>query len=859
MSRPAAGSATGPDSLARDFTAATRIARRELRGGLAAFRVFLFCLALGVAAIAAVGVVRSAIEEGLTREGAALLGGDAEMSFTYRYASEDELAWMQELTDRRSEVVDFRSMAVTGTGETAQRALTQVKAIDDAYPLVGTVELSPPIPLQQALQGQDGLPGAVVQTLLADRLDLSPGDRFRLGTQDFVLMAILERAPDGASDGFALGPRTLVRRTDLADSGLLGPGTLFDTHYRLMLPPGQAFDAVKSAATSRFADDGMRWRDARRGAPGIQRFVDRLGTFLVLVGLAGLAVGGVGVSAAVRAYLAKRRGTIAVLKTLGASRRTILLAYGVQIGLLSALGIGAGVLLGLALPNLALPLLADRLPVPVAPGIYPAPLALAALYGALTAAIFTLWPLASTDQIRPAALFREAFTRVRAWPRPSFIVLTLVLLAVLVGSAAVFSGSAKLALAAAVGIAGALTALMLAAIALRWLARRLARLRLFRGRPSLRLALASIGGPGQEAASVVLALGLGLTVMATVGQIDANLRQAIAGDLPEVAPSYFFVDIQQDQIDEFRQRLATNTGVSRVEAAPMLRGVVTRINDRPADEYGPHWVLRGDRGLTYAARPTDGTRLTAGDWWPEDYDGPPQISFAAEEAEEIGLTLGDTITVTVLGREITATITSLREVDFSNAGMGFVMTLNPSALAGAPHSFIATVYGDAESEAPVLRELSEAFPNITAIRVRDAIDTVARIMEGLAAAIAAGAGITLLTGFAVLIGAAAAGEGARTYEAAVLKTLGASRAMVLSSFALRSVLLGAAAGVVAIAAGAGGAWWVLVRLMQLDYAFMPGPALAVVAGGIAVTLLASLFFALRSISRRPARILRARE
>ncbi|APX90348.1 drug:proton antiporter [Brevirhabdus pacifica] len=857
---------TGPQAstpqrarFATELASALRIARRELRGGLAAFRVFLFCLMLGVAAIAAVGVVRAAIQEGLTREGASLLGGDAELTFTYRVATGPERDWLEANAQRHSEVVEFRSMAVTGAGDGAERALTQVKAVDGAYPLVGQVELSPPMPLAQALAGRNGLPGAVVQPLLADRLGLQPGDRFRLGTQEFLLTALLERAPDGATDGFALGPRTLVATPDLDGSGLLGPGTLYSTHYRMLLPPDAELERVKAEALARFADQGARWRDARRGAPGIQRFVDRLGTFLVLVGLAGLAVGGVGVSAAVRAYLATRRGTIAVLKTLGASRRVILMAYGAQIGVLSALGIGAGLLLGLVLPNIALPLLAARLPVPAVPGLHPAPLLQAALYGALTAAVFTLWPLASTDQIRPAALFREAFTRIRAFPRPAFILVTAVLLALLVGAAALFAGSARLALAAAVGIAGALVALALAALALRWLARRLARLRAFRGRPSLRLALASIGGPGQEAMSVVLALGLGLSVMATVGQIDSNLRQTIAGDLPEVAPSYFFVDIQQDQIDEFRDRLAANPGVTRVEAAPMLRGVITRINDRPAEEFGNHWVLRGDRGLTYAATQPKGTRLTAGTWWPEDYAGPPQISFAAEEAEEIGLTLGDTITINILGRDITATITSLREVDFSNAGIGFVMAMNPAALAGAPHSFISTVYGDAEAEAAILRELSTAFPNITAIRVRDAIDTAARLMEGLAAAIAAGAGVTLLTGFAVLIGAAAAGEGARSFEAAVLKTLGASRVLVLGSFALRSVLLGAAAGAVAIAAGGASAWWVLERLMGLNYDFMALPALAVVGGGIAVTLLSSLFFSLRSISRRPARVLRGRE
>ena len=359
---------------------------------------------------------------------------------------------------------------------------------------------------------------------------------------------------------------------------------------------------------------------------------------------------------------------------------------------------------------------------------------------------------------------------------------------------------------------------------------------------------------------MVLSLGLGLSVLAAIGQIDGNLRSAISRDLPEVAPSYFFVDIQPNQIDGYLDRLARDPAVGRVDTAPMLRGVITRINGRPAQEVaGDHWVVRGDRGITYAATPDDRTTVTAGTWWPEDYSGAPQISFAAEEAEELGLSLGDEITVNILGRDITATITSFREVDFSTAGIGFVMTLNPAALAGAPHTFISTVYAEPEAEAQILRDLANAYPNITAIRVRDAIDRVSELLEGISGAVRWGAAATLLTGFLVLIGAAAAGEGARTYEAAVLKTLGASRARILQSFALRSALLGAAAGIVALGAGILGGWAVSVFLMETSFAVVWSSALGIVAGGVVATLLAGLAFAWRPLAARPAQVLRARE
>ncbi|MEM1131158.1 MAG: FtsX-like permease family protein, partial [Pseudomonadota bacterium] len=693
--------------------------------------------------------------------------------------------------------------------------------------------------------------------VLIDRLGLQAGDTFRLGLTEFRLMAALTHEPDASSAGFGLGPRTIVLAEDLAEAGLLQPGTLFETKYRLDLPEGVDLGTLQGEANGLFRDTGLRWRDSRNGAPGVAEFVDRIGAFLVLVGLAGLAVGGVGISASVRAYLASKTATIATLKTLGADRATIFATYLMQVGLLTVIGVAAGVVLGAALPLVFAPLIEARLPVPVAFDVHVAPLGEAALYGVLTAFVFVLWPLSQAEEVRAAALFRDG-TRQAGLPRRGYLAIIGALLAVLVGAAALLSGIPMLALWSAGGILAALAVLVLAATGLRWLARRTAQGRWVRGRPALRLALSAIGGPREEAASVVLSLGLGLTVLAAVGQIDTNLRSAIQRDLPDVAPSYFFVDIQSDQLDGFRARLDDDPAVSRVDTAPMLRGIITRINGVPATEVaGDHWVLQGDRGVTYSTTPPDNTTVTAGSWWSEEYSGPPQVSFAAEEAMEIGIGLGDRITVNILGRDIEAEITSLREVDFSNAGIGFILSMNPAALAGAPHTHIATVYAEESAEAAILRDLAGLYPNITAVRVRDAIDNVSRILSGLAAATSYGAAATLLTGFVVLIGAAAAGERARVYEAAILKTIGASRGRILSSFALRSALMGAAAGLVALGAGTAAGWGVMTYVMDAGFSVAWGSALAIILGGVLATLLAGLAFVWRPLAARPAQVLRA--
>ncbi|MEM9901700.1 MAG: FtsX-like permease family protein, partial [Pseudomonadota bacterium] len=584
------------------------------------------------------------------------------------------------------------------------------------------------------------------------------------------------------------------------------------------------------------------------------------GAFLVLVGLAGLAVGGVGVSSAVRAYLDGKTEVIATLKTLGAESRTIFTAYFAQIGALAVLGVAAGLVIGALAPVLAGPLIEARLPVPAAIAIYPGPLLEAALYGVLTALVFTLWPLARTEQVRAATLFRDAAGTTRALPRPVYLVATGVLLALLVGAAAWFSGAVQIALMTAGGIIGSLVLLALAARGISLLCRRLARTRAVRGRTALRLALGAVGGPSGATASVVLSLGLGLTVLASVGQIDANLRAAIERDLPDVAPSYFFVDIQPNQIDGFLTRVEGDAAVSRVDTAPMLRGIITEINGVPArDVAGEHWVLDGDRGVTYSEDPGARTTITEGVWWPEGYEGPPQISFAAEEAAEMGLALGDRMTVNILGRDIEAEVTSFREVDFSTAGIGFILTMNPGALRGAPHTFISTVYAAEDAEAQILRDVAAAYPNVTAIRVRDAISRVSDVLAGIAAAVTYGAAATLVTGLVVLIGAAAAGERARVFEAAVLKTVGALRGQVLAYLAIRSALLGLAAGAVAIFAGGVGGWAVTTFIMETSWAFEPVSALTIVCAGVLATLLAGLAFAWRPLAARPARVLRARE
>ncbi|MEM1160825.1 MAG: FtsX-like permease family protein, partial [Pseudomonadota bacterium] len=817
------------DDPSVNFSFAWSVALRELRGGLAGFRVFLACLILGVAGIAAVGSVTSAIEEGLSAEGQSLLGGDAALTFSYRQANPDELAWMQANGDV-SEQVSMRSMLVKGE----DRLLAEVKAVDEAYPLYGTAAVSEGT-LAEALMERDGRFGLLTEKIVADRMGLSPGDEVRLGGGTFIFRGVLESEPDRASGGFAMGPRVMTSVAGLEATGMLQPGVLFNAGYRVRLPAELDLAATEDEFRQTFPEAGARWNDRRAAAPGISRFVQRLGAFLTIVGIASLAVGGVGIGAAVRGYLTRKVPVIAALRTLGATAGTVFAAYLFQVGLIAAIGIVAGIFLGGGLVAWLGPILAQDLPIPAEFTLYSAPLAEAALYGALAAGLFTLWPLAWILRVRPAELFRNETELPKPFPGWGVLITLILLASALVGSIIGLSATPELAAYCLAGIAGAFLLLRILGWAGARLARRLSHSRLAERRPVLRLALGAIGAPTAGTPGVVLALGLGLGVLAAIGQIDANMQNLLRDQLPEDSPAFFFVDIQNAQLPEFKETVMAQEGTERISSAPMLRGMVTHLNGVPSADAkidpAANWVLRGDRGVSYANEPPEGSVLIEGDWWGEDYAGPPLVSFAEEEGRELGLSVGSTVTVNILGRPIQATVANFRQVEWRGMGINFLMIMNPGALAGAPHTHIATLYASQQAEAPIMRQIGREMPNVTPVLVRSQIENVSNSLGTLGAATRWGALAVLLTGFAVLVGTAAAGEERRRSEAAILKVLGASRGAILASFALRAALTGLIAASVALLWGTVSASSVITYVFETSYILPLWDTLAILFGG----------------------------
>ncbi|WP_245293541.1 ABC transporter permease [Pseudochrobactrum sp. B5] len=845
------------------FALALRFALREMRGGLTGFYIFLGCIALGVAAIGGVNSVARSIADGLAVEGQAILGGDVSFMLNQREVTEQERQFLN-AQGTVSENITMRSMVRMTDG--SDQALVEVKAVDSAYPLYGTLKLAPDLAASERFALQDGAYGAAVPQLLLDRLGLKLGDQIMLGSAKFTLRAMIESEPDMLGSGMALAPRFLTSDEALRASGLIQPGSLVNYIYKIALPDtAQAgaqdtrLAALEAAAEKNFPEAGWNIRNRNNAAPALSANIERFSQFLTLVGLTSLIIGGVGVANAVRSFLDGKRPVIATFKSLGASADFVVLIYLFQIVAIALIGIVIGLVLSLGLSAAAIYGLSSYLPVSGGLKLYPQALLLATAFGLITTLIFALLPLGRARTIPATALFRQKGFDQSGWPPLLYMLTAGLLLLILIGLVLFFVEDQRIAGVFIVGAVAAFIILRGVSFGLRMLARNAPRFK----SPALRLAVGNIHRPGALTPSVVLSLGLGLTLVVALALVDGNLRRQITQSLPAHAPNFFFVDIQNTEIDGFRDLLAKTAPEGKVVSAAMLRGRIVALNGTDVDKVTvpPQgaWVLRGDRGITYAKNLPENSTMTQGEWWPADYSGEPLVSFAAKEAEELGLKIGDTVTVNVLGRNITAKIANFRQVQWETLAINFVMVFSPNTFAGAPHSWLATLT-DAnaapEQEANVLRTVTQTFPAVTSVRVKDAIEVANDLISQLAVAIRWAASVGLLAAILVLAGALAAGNRARQHDAVVLKTLGATRLTLIRAFVYEYALLGLATAVFALGAGGLAAWFVVVKLMNLQMRMLPDVAFFTVLTALVLTVGFGLAGTWRVLGQKAGSVLR---
>ncbi len=820
---------------------AWRLARADLRGGWSGLGLMWLCLAIAVAGLAAVTSLASSIDRGIAANGRDLLGGDLMLIAAQHGATPEEQVAIAAL-GRAAKAVTLRAMIVTPNGESA---LAELSAVGDDWPAAGSLSFAPGGRRPRGVE-------IALDPLLAKRLGLSVGSLVRLGGKDFTVSGLIAAMPRGG--GFALAPVALVDPAGLAASGLVQPGSLTTTSYRIAMPSGAHPDAAGTAFQRRFADAGWRAVGRAEAGAGTRRLVDRLGDMLQLLSLAALAIGAMGIASAAAAFAATRRERVATHKLVGASRATMLAMLGTEVALVAGLAIAAGLAVGAAAPALVGKLAAGLLPVAPDPAPQWGALGLSALFGALATVAASWTPLAESVATPPARLLRgdsDEAAKVARWP--GWLAAALAM-----GLAVASASNVRL---AASGI-GALIGLAALFAGIGWLIRRWARRARHRGGPLWRLGVAALDRPGAATVRLAVSLGVGLSLLIALAASASSLLASIDSESRGRAPALFLLDVPKERRADLESLAKRTLPGAEIRLVPSLRGPVVAINgqrvvDMAAIPDGA-WILRGDRGLTFSETLPAGNRIVAGRWWPTGYRGPPLISIDVDAAKALNLKIGDRMTVAVLGRPIEARIGSLRQIDWRSLGFNFAIIFDPATLAEAPFGWMASVSPTSgQSTDAFERGLSTELPMASAIRIAEVVAEVERLLRAIEGAVRIGAGFALLMGVVVLAGAVVATRATRQREIVLLRLVGATRRQATISQGIEFVLIAGAAALAAAAAGIAIAYAVGRWLFELPFRPDWIEVAAMPLAAALVASLAALAAAQAALRIRPAAGLRA--
>ncbi|HEX2526219.1 MAG TPA: FtsX-like permease family protein [Geminicoccus sp.] len=831
-------------------------ALRDLRGGLQGFWLLLLCLALGVAAIGAVGLLSAAVDRAVARDARALLGGDIVVEASGEEITAEELGdvlppgSIARSTLRMSGLVTSETLNEAGNPRSLAISL---KGVEDPWPLVGTVTLDPPLAVEEALA--DG--GVVVERGVLPRLGVEVGDRLNLGDRQVTIRAVLIDEPERVQGIYGIGPRVIASLDTIRAAGILLPGAVTTWTRAIALPPGA--DAAAVLATIREANPSARFR--ARGIeeiqPQIARFTDRLASYLTIAALAALLTGGIGIGLAVQGWLVQRRAGIATLKALGATPRQVLLVYALQVLLVATIAALLGMIGAYGLASMSAFLPPDLIPFAVDGVFDPWPLLRAALLGIATALLFAAIPLLDARDLPVAALLRPAAAENRHGDWKVRVLVIALGVLVVGGLASLTTPRPEIGAVFALAALAAAFLLTLLGKAVLALVGRAAK----NGPLVLRLSLARLNRPGSTALPVVVATGTALSVLATVLFVQQSLESELRNALPERAPSVVFIDIQPNQAETFDRVLAEFPDASIQQRAPVLRARVSGIKGKPIEEAAigenARWTVRRDRGLSWTATPPDNAPLVAGEWWPPDYAGPPLVSVEDEIAIGYGVGVGDKISFNVLGRQVEATVANLRrEIDWSRARIDFVFLFSPGLIDKAPHTLIAAVRVPPGQESALLDAMAAALPNVTPISITEVTRQVGDVLGKIGFAVQAVASVTLGAGLLVLLGALAASRRQRRHQVALMKVLGATRADLLRHFVIEHAATGFLSALVGLLVGGIAAFLLVGPFMNLT--FTPGlvSAAALALAAVVATGLVGALSTWRLLARPIAPVLR---
>ena len=837
---------------------AIKIALRELSGGFHGFWIYLACLAIGTAAIASSGSVTEVFTRGLNAESRNLLGADVIFATSQRLATADERTFIKHL----GTVSETVSLDVMGSVADTRKQV-DVRGVDVNYPLLGAAGVAGgPQTLQSALRKDGGKWGIAVSESFLEDFDVGIGDAVRLGPLNALVTAELMSVPDRIGTPGTFGPEAIVSLEALGEADRLTPGQLFRSELRVVLDQEISLENAQEQFETEFGAGTMRIQTPEDSVDGLKSLLNTLNSFLAVIGIAALIAGGVGVAQTTSSFLDTRIGSIAMLKVFGAEAATVRAVYMLQLGALALIGALAGVALGAAVPFLLSYFAGSAIPLPQALGVYPLPLLKALVLGLLAASMFALPAIGRARATRPSALFRRLTDNERVsvpWTEQIGAIISGIFLCGLAIASSYRPGLTALVLGGAV-----LTLLLLVATA--WLVQRLARIASVGATGMRRLSLANLGGPGSLAPTIVPALGLGLALLTLVAAVQANLLRQISQTAPSNAPSIVFSQIPSNRIDEF-DALVKSQGLDTADEAtfrqaPFILARVTALRGAPVVEAevaeSERWVVRGETTITYLANKPPETIITEGQWWAEDYKGPLQVSIEADVAKGLGLGVGDTIKFRVFGRDVTATVSSLRKVEWGTFSIGsnVAFILSPGRLEAANPAFVAIAKTTPETEASIVAALGGSMPEVVVFQTRQALETAARLFSQIAVAVNAAAGIVTLSGLLVLLGTFAALARKRRAEAALLKVFGAERTQVLSLYASEFAMAGGAAALIGSSIGVAAAYPIVVYAFEATWNFPWFETLIILIASVSISVVGGAAVGVATLSRTPTQVLR---
>ena len=837
--------------------AAWSLAQRGLDWRFKGLRLLLVCLVLGTAALSAIGTLTGAIEGELRTRGREMLGADVEFTLAARQPTSDERAAIAAMGDL-SEGARLQAMATVPGAETRATPV-ELKAVDAKWPLYGRFTLAD----GKSVGPPQGL-SAWIAPGVADRLDVKTGDRIQVGKAVLSVGGIIGSEPDRLAEGFSLGPTIIISKAALDASALVQPGSMVRTKLRVKLPASADPVALGESIKAKYPLAGYEVRTREKASPSLDRFVSRMGQFLVLVALAALAIAGIGIGNGVNSYLEARRNSIATLKILGASSGDIARIFLLQLAAASSLAILAGLAVGISVT----PLLGQALKglLPIEPGLVidARALAIAAAYGALISLTFAAPPLVRARDFPAMALMRARVNPLASQWRAVLLPVGLGL----AGIAALAILTAPQPLLAAGFLGGAALLFVLLTLLGKGLTALAARIPRPKGAIA-RMALANLHRPGAQTSALVVALGFGLASFVLLAGVQTSLDGNIVSRVPTRAPDYFVLDVPRDRMDAFDAVVKGAAPAADIRTVAALRGSIvaygppnamTRVADLKQIPDNA-WPLRGDRGLTYSDALPEGNVLTQGAWWTPNYTGEPLVSVDDDLRTVLGLKLGDRIAVSILGVERSAKIASFRQINWENMGFNYVLVFSPNAIADAPHNLAATISLPAQAKTPQVRRailagLVKALPSSSVIEIGPVLGQAREILSQMGTAILAAASVAILAGMAVLAGAIAAARERKSYDNTILRVLGASRRQLLILLLAEYGLLSALLAGVALLLGTGVAWGVIVLLFEFDWLPDWPRVLMVLGAGVVLVIAVALAGSLPLLRAKPAQALR---